>query len=427
RLGEFERELLNKLQESRNRKESPHYNMYNQILSLQSRVADKIHEKRPSADSRASIQAEAVPPDLGPLEPPSFGGDVEQFPQFWELFNTLIDQRPELGDIEKFAYLLKYLKGEAREALSSILIKAENYQIALKTLVEQYGAEDKRILLLQTKLRKLPIPTFDYPSLYNFRHDLLIIHRQLETISEGQTDSIVIMGEIVQKLQEGGIYLRVVEKLNKVHFSYQELDELLQLYVTALSRVQPPSDNPLNLKPSNDNTFEKGLQGQDYPPTSCCRVCSGAHDSGLCTNLSVSPQITTSRRRETAETPPVRPFYGVSSLQQPDMAVGLGQYPKQPHSYNNHSRKGRRYRPKFQDQTSYFQDNLETVEINTLPSAILPTITLNLNNGYTSLAVHTFLECGSQRSFISQRLARRLGLRACKLIRTRLITFGGHV
>ena len=54
-------------------------------------------------------------------------------------FQTTIDQNKQLSDTEKNCYLKSRVDGDAKEAISGLLLSTENYEIAKGLLKERFG------------------------------------------------------------------------------------------------------------------------------------------------------------------------------------------------------------------------------------------------------------------------------------------------
>ena len=76
---------------------------------------------------------------LPQLEIPTFSGDKMRRKEFWDTFEATVDHNPNLTDIEKFNYLSSKLIGEAKGAVSGILLSKENYRVAVEMLKERFG------------------------------------------------------------------------------------------------------------------------------------------------------------------------------------------------------------------------------------------------------------------------------------------------
>ncbi|KAK6754263.1 hypothetical protein RB195_013328 [Necator americanus] len=76
--------------------------------------------------------------ELPKLPIPEFSGKFWQWDSFWELFNATVHSLP-LSDLQKFNYLLRALKGEARESIARFQVTSANYNLAIAHLKKRYG------------------------------------------------------------------------------------------------------------------------------------------------------------------------------------------------------------------------------------------------------------------------------------------------
>ena len=78
---------------------------------------------------------------LPKLELPKFGGDVLEWPSFWDRFSVAVDNS-DLPAVNKFVYLDSLLYGEAKETIKGITLSADNYQNACEKLRDRYGRQE---------------------------------------------------------------------------------------------------------------------------------------------------------------------------------------------------------------------------------------------------------------------------------------------
>lgn len=79
---------------------------------------------------------------VGALTVPTFDPEKDVFEVFWELFEETVDKVTDYTNIQKIFLLKRSLVGEAKELISTILPRAENYQIMIDTLKENYGMKE---------------------------------------------------------------------------------------------------------------------------------------------------------------------------------------------------------------------------------------------------------------------------------------------
>ncbi|XP_044749748.1 uncharacterized protein LOC123310348 [Coccinella septempunctata] len=75
---------------------------------------------------------------------PTFGGILKEWPNYRDLFVSLVDKNSSLSNIEKFQYLLSSTSNDALEIVKGITLSGENYPIAFNSLLKRYN--NKRLL-----------------------------------------------------------------------------------------------------------------------------------------------------------------------------------------------------------------------------------------------------------------------------------------
>ncbi|KHJ84274.1 peptidase family A16 [Oesophagostomum dentatum] len=85
-----------------------------------------------------SISATERPFKLPALNLPEFHGDVEAFPEFWDMFTVAVHENTSVPQAYKFIYLKSCLKGSASDIIANFASTAENYEDAVRTLLNTY-------------------------------------------------------------------------------------------------------------------------------------------------------------------------------------------------------------------------------------------------------------------------------------------------
>lgn len=81
-------------------------------------------------------------PELGL---PSFVGKYEAWYSFWDIFSSVVHNRSDLNEIDKFLYLKICCKDDALRLIDSLDVTANNYSIAIELLQKRY--ENKRAIV----------------------------------------------------------------------------------------------------------------------------------------------------------------------------------------------------------------------------------------------------------------------------------------
>jgi hypothetical protein len=108
---------------------------YNKILfSFKNKFKKQEEPKQPSSHSSVPSSAKLEALKIG-----DFHGDQMDYFRFRDMFKSNVDSRSDLSDIAKLSHLLNYLKGPAKKLVKGYPVIAENYQVVLKQLEEEYG------------------------------------------------------------------------------------------------------------------------------------------------------------------------------------------------------------------------------------------------------------------------------------------------
>lgn len=96
-----------------------------------------IHQSVPS--SQCSDVSVKMSPRLPEIPLPKFNGEFREWPAFRDKFSALVDSRTDLSDFEKIYYLVGCLRGSAAEAVQSIPVAADNYNLVWSTLSYRFN------------------------------------------------------------------------------------------------------------------------------------------------------------------------------------------------------------------------------------------------------------------------------------------------
>ena len=94
-----------------------------------------------SASSISSISGK-VEAKLPKIELKKFSGDVQEWKEFWGLFQVTVDCG-NLADVTKFTYLKSLLKGEARSVVAGLAVTGEKYKTACYLLEQRFGRDEQ--------------------------------------------------------------------------------------------------------------------------------------------------------------------------------------------------------------------------------------------------------------------------------------------
>ncbi|XP_062704414.1 uncharacterized protein LOC134286760 [Aedes albopictus] len=129
--------------------------------SLVSKLPGAATASSPSPGPSSSHQhvppvSQAMSVKLPEIKIPDFGGKLDEWIEFRDLFKSLVHANPQISAVQKLHYLRSAMKGEASRLISSFAITSDNYLLAWNTICDRY--ENKNFLVKQHMSAILKIP-----------------------------------------------------------------------------------------------------------------------------------------------------------------------------------------------------------------------------------------------------------------------------
>lgn len=93
------------------------------------------HQDGESTSLNSSINAvpkQIVRAKLPKLEVKRFGGKIQEWQEFWDSFDSSVNQNDALSEVDKFAYLKGLLIGPAQTTIAGFTLTSSNYKEALE-------------------------------------------------------------------------------------------------------------------------------------------------------------------------------------------------------------------------------------------------------------------------------------------------------
>lgn len=215
-------------------------------------------------ESLNSGNATAVRARLPKISIPRFSGDLIDWPQFRDVFKSLVHEETTLTPVEKFHYLIGSLSGEALRLATSFTIVGDNYESAWKSLINRY--DNKRILAATyirrvRQLKLAPAASSSSPQLRSF---LKVVADSFTALS-----ALKIPNEADYfKLQ---LALDCLDHDTRKHFEEKHQGEEFPTYDSLISFIQKRCQV---LELSEQATSNRPAQGQRSSPKSLDRSLS---------------------------------------------------------------------------------------------------------------------------------------------------------
>ncbi|KAK6763439.1 hypothetical protein RB195_023948 [Necator americanus] len=223
--------------------------------------------------------------ELPTLPIPIFRGNIWEWDNFWELFNTNVHSQ-DLPELFKFNYLLNALKGEALESVKKFQINKENYSKALEFLHHKYGNAEELVNRLINKLENCSLRS---PSLRDKRtlfEQLQVIVTQLRQKGE-YVDSRLLLKQVLSKFPDS-IQRKVLLKKQSLSFDTLFCMEIFLNILEEIIASEEMVSLYLNKTPKVFCLFQQEVRSDrksfepSSPPLRSCMYCGDNHKPWNC-------------------------------------------------------------------------------------------------------------------------------------------------
>ena len=240
-----------------------------------------------STSSESITTASKVRARLPKLEVKKFKGNVCKWQEFWDSFESSVHQNDCLSDVDKFNYLRGLLEEPARSCIAGFSLTAGNYKSAVDILRERYGKKSavQRAHMQQLMKVERVKDEKDLPALRRLCDRVETHYRGLEALGiEKNTYSSIIVPHVLDCLPES---VRLIITRGK-EFHEWSVEDLLQ-----------PLKTEIELREEYREPERKG--GREFPEKSswkrgqssaqalfaksgveACAFCLGAHRHEEC-------------------------------------------------------------------------------------------------------------------------------------------------
>ena len=373
---------------------------------------------------------------LPKLDLMSFNGDKTMWAEFWDSFKSSVHNNPSLSNIERFNYLRGKVNGEAQRAISGLSLSDANYKLAIDILKERFGNKQEVIELHYSQLINVHSPTNKTNSLRSFM-DVVERHlRSLEVLNQNVEQDIFV-SVIRSKLPEDVLVLLEMQKSANERWTVYSFRECLKNYIVAKERGERKSPNkPVDTKTSQIKTQTSpaqvlsagqtgsALQRETYADK--CRYCQQKHWSDQCDKYKTISERKSQLKGSCYKC--LRTGHRSNECMRSKKCVYCGDEDKHHRSLCPRQFKVKQEVVQFVGETS--TDTGEQYDENALVAAnetVLMQTAMTEVRGHESSrleSVRLLFDSGSNRTYISEDLARRLRVTYCGNQEIQLLTFG---
>ncbi|KAL0871958.1 hypothetical protein ABMA27_004401 [Loxostege sticticalis] len=225
-----------------------------------------------------------------------------KLPSFSDLFNTLVHNRTDLSNVEKFQYLQSSLSGEPVNIIRAYPISEANYPSAYSALVNRY--DNKRYLAFMCWEQINNLKPMNSGSVTQMRNLLDTFKENLAMLNGlGLPTSnwdFVLFHSLLTKIDKSSREAFELSCKGDVFPRYEQLKSFVEDRCSALERSNLSNYSTLNISNLNKNQVHSQPKSyQPKPPTmllaqsagSSCVLCKSNHALYACPNfISKSPQ-----------------------------------------------------------------------------------------------------------------------------------------
>ena len=273
------------------------------------RIERKIEQQNQFLETQKNLSSQAKVSNIGQdtnikvnlpkLQLPCFDGNVQQWPEFWDMFKTSVDEQ-NLPKVSKFNYLKSVLKGTAATAISGLSIDNKNYDTAIALLKERYGRKEVIVESLYAKLQSLPRSCNKFTEIQKTYDCVEKTLQQLEAQGESINNQRMLIQlvlykfptEVVMKLEETKKPTDVwdMKMLRSAIFQFVRIQENVYRYaIYSKSCLDKPVHQVTNVKgyhPTNNIPAEVFSSISDSKSVRIvmrpCIFCKGDHYNDHC-------------------------------------------------------------------------------------------------------------------------------------------------
>ena len=377
-----------------------------------------------SSDLNLSLKSSAsFGVKLPKISLPRFNGEITKFSTFWQSFDCAVNQNPSVSPVEKFNYLLSLLDRQAFRALQGLEITGENYQPAVEILKSRFG--NKQQIINDHMAALLRLQSHPNERVANLRYilDSIIIHfRGLESLGMPSERYGSLLLPIIMNRMPKEITCQVAKKITKEIWPIEEILDIIRSEVEAKEFSEKvvaskPTERPVSLRPRpkhvHGTTQSFVAKVEKGSPT--CLFCKEQHLSIKCT------KVTDVRERKALIQEAKVCFCLKPGQQAKTCDINYRKCGGHLHQTICFKKTSAEIKPNESSETSSLSassKSMETVLVMTASAFVY-----GEDKGQKTKITILF-DSGSQRSYVSEKLARQLTLDAKAKETVNLNTFG---
>ena len=238
-------------------------------------------EKKKAPEIRTNVVAQQNA-KLPKLQINAYAGEPLKWREFWEQFKNNIHSS-SLEATTKFSYLRELLIGKASAVIRGLSLSAENYEVAIDLLQQEFG-DDTRLRSAHIKaIREVqPVANAHHlKQLRRFYEDVSINFASLRSMGY-EAHVMCLVEETVMKLPRPIRYELTKDDRSWTKWDFTRFLERLWIYLKTCEEIEPTET--LRFEPSSSR--RQVVNTTITTRVTECVYCKGSHKAFECTNVS---------------------------------------------------------------------------------------------------------------------------------------------
>ena len=279
-------ELINKIEQIKLGSYSPQ----RQLSSTQSgQFANNAQQEEQEGGSpfNSSFVSQHTGIRLPKINLPKFGGDITEFNAFWQSFECAVHANESINGAHKLNYLMNLLEGPAYRVVAGLDITEENYIHAVETLKTRFGNKQRIISAhMQALLKLQELPNEKVSHLRTILDKINIHVRGLESLGMPQESYGSLLIPIIMQRMPGEITVQVARKVTEDIWPIKEILDIIRREIEAreLSESVSVSRKTVQQPPKVSFGTTKSFVSKGNTKETCY-LCSKGHLTIECTEV----------------------------------------------------------------------------------------------------------------------------------------------
>eukprot|EP00794_Sanderia_malayensis_P015495 gene15495-biopygen11959 len=347
-----------------------------------------------------------------------FNGDVMRFQAFWQSFTCTIDENEELPKIQKMSYLVNALEGQAYKAIEGMDLTEGNYDEVKEILKARFGKTQQIISSHMQALLNLGHKT----TMMSTRevYDNLNIHiRGLKSLGVTSKEYGSLLVPVVMTRLPSEIAIEVARKTTEDVWDIEEILEIVRKEIEARevsTKVKMNDRRPDRTSQQQVSGTTRAFVTADKQRQIQCFFCKNAHYASNCT---VVQDVT--KRKEL-----------LKNTRRCFLCMKIGHTAKRCQSTIKCRNCGKRHNTatcegeKHEEVKAKEEESTSTMASKGREGVLLQTAQAIVygDDKTKKTKINILFDGGSQRSYITEELKKKLGLKGEKKETVNVNTFG---